>query len=295
MTRIRLLALDMDDTLLRSDSSVSFRTRSALRKTMAAGVIVVLVSSRTPAAMDQFSRILGFTKKRGYLVANNGGLIQESDTGVIIRDIKIPPEAALLVFDMADAEGFAVQIYDDDILYISRSNEFTEYDQKVTGLRQVVVENFRSMVASGCRKMLIPGDPMLLSPLSKLLSMYADKARLVSVKPYLLEVLPHVDKGGALAAVAERLSISPGETLAIGNSLNDEEMLRWAGFPVAMVNGDERIKEIASLVTGKTNDEDGVAEVIERYVIQGIPIPVGNTIEGNTVKNDNSEGGSVRS
>jgi hydroxymethylpyrimidine pyrophosphatase-like HAD family hydrolase len=52
--------------------------------------------------------------------------------------------------------------------------------------------------------------------------------------------------------------------------MNDEAMLRWAGFPVAMINGDERIKEIASLVTEKTNDEDGVADVIERYILGSV-------------------------
>jgi HAD superfamily hydrolase (TIGR01484 family) len=173
---------------------------------------------------------------------------------------------------MADAEGFAVQIYDEDIMYISRSNEFAEYDQKITGLRQVVVENFRSMVASGCRKMLIPGDPMILTPLAKLLASYTGgDAAIFTSKPYLLEVLPpSANKGNALALVAEKLSIPRDAVLAVGDSMNDEAMLRWAGFPVAMVNGDERIKEIASLVTDKTNDEDGVAEVIERYILRSI-------------------------
>jgi Cof subfamily protein (haloacid dehalogenase superfamily) len=268
MTPVRLLALDLDDTLLRSDLSISFRTRNAIRKAVAQGVTVVLASSRAPAAMEHVSGLLGLTKKTGYLIANNGTIVQECRTGELIQDIKIPSAAALLIFDMADAEGFAVQIYDDDIMYISRSNEFAEYDQKITGLRQVVVENFRSMVASGCHKMLIPGDPMILSPLAHLLSSYADEAAIYTSKPYLLEVLPPgADKGSALALVAEKLSIPREAVLAVGDSMNDEAMLRWAGYPVAMINADERIKEIAALVTEKTNDEDGVAEVIEKYIL----------------------------
>jgi Cof subfamily protein (haloacid dehalogenase superfamily) len=265
------LALDLDDTLLRSDLTISFRTRNAIRKAVSLGVTVVLASSRAPASMEHFARLLGLNKKEGFLIANNGTVIQESNTGNPVFDVKIPPATALLIFDMADAEGFAVQIYDDDIMYISRANEFAEYDQKITGLRQVVVENFRSMVASGCHKILIPGDPMILAPLAKLLSMYADDAAIFSSKPYLLEVLPpKVDKGNALALVAEKLSIPRDAVLAVGDSMNDEAMLRWAGFPVAMINGDERIKEIASLVTEKTNDEDGVAEVIERYILGSV-------------------------
>lgn len=267
---VRLLALDMDDTLLRSDLSISFRTRNTIRKAMARGVTVVLASSRAPAALEHFSGLLGLHKKTGYLIANNGALVQESRSREVIHEVKLSPAAALLVFDMADAEGFAVQIYDDDIMYISRSNEFAEYDQKITGLRQVVVENFRSMAALGCHKMLIPGDPMILEPLAALLSSYADGAVIYTGKPYLLEVLPPgADKGSALALIAQRLTIPREAVLAVGDSMNDETMLRWAGYPVAMVNADDRIKEIAAMVTQKTNDEDGVAEVIEHYILGG--------------------------
>lgn len=265
-----MIALDLDDTLLRSDLTISFRTRNAVRKAGAKGVAVVLASSRSPSAVDRFVRLLGINKYPGFIIGGNGTVMQESHTGELVFEAKIPSDKALLVFDMADAEGFAVQIFDDDIMYISRPNEFAGYSPKLTGLRQVVVENFRSMVADGCRRMLIPADPMLLYPLTQLLSAYAgDGVTLRSAKPYLLEVLPPaVDKGSALALAAEKLSIPREAVLAVGDSMNDESMLRWAGCPVAMVNGDERIKGIASLITDKSNDEDGVAEVIERYVLK---------------------------
>jgi Cof subfamily protein (haloacid dehalogenase superfamily) len=270
-----MIALDLDDTLLRSDLSISYRTRNAVRKAAAAGVTVVLASSRSTDAVERIAKLMGMNKKAGYIIANNGTVLQESETGAIVFDAKIPVEAGLLVYDMADAEGFAVQIYDEDIMYISRSNEFAEYDQKVTGLRQVVVENFRAMVAAGCRRMLIPADPMLLEPLAGLLASYAgEDAALRNTKPYILEVLPPaVDKGSTLALAAEKLKIPRESVLAVGDSMNDESMLRWAGVPVAMVNGDDRIKEISVLVTDKSNDEDGVAEVIERYVLGGEALP----------------------
>jgi Cof subfamily protein (haloacid dehalogenase superfamily) len=268
MIPVRLLALDMDDTLLRSDLSISFRTRNAVRKAEAKGVTVVLASTRAPAMLEQFSGALGLSKRPGYLIANNGPVIQKSDTGEVIFEQMIPPEAALLVFDMADAEGFSVQIYDEDVLYISRDNEFSEYDKKITGLRQVVVDNFRSMVASGCHKMLIPGDPMILLPLARLLETIADGVTIHASKPYRLEVLPPgIDKGSALRLIAEQCSIPREAVLAIGDSMNDASMLRWAGYPVAMVNADSKLKEIAAIVTEKSNDEDGVAEVIERYIL----------------------------
>ncbi|MDR1950113.1 MAG: Cof-type HAD-IIB family hydrolase [Spirochaetaceae bacterium] len=276
MTPIRLLALDLDDTLLRSDLTISFRTRNAIKRAESTGIVVVLASGRIPMAMERFSRLLGMHKRPGYLICNNGTIIQESQTGNIIYDVWIPREVALIAYDLAEAEGFPVQIYENDVMYISRANEFADYDQKITGLRQVVVENFRAMVAAGCYKLLIPGDPMILSPLEKLLRSYVgEDLTIFTSKPYFLELLPpNTDKGTALAKVAEQLGISRESVLAIGDSMNDEAMIRWAGVGVAMANGDDRIKNIADMVTDKSNDDDGIADLIERYLLGKERIPI---------------------
>jgi Cof subfamily protein (haloacid dehalogenase superfamily) len=264
-----MLALDLDDTLLRSDLSISYRTRNAIKRAESQGVVVVLASGRVPAAMDRFARLLGMHKRPGYLICNNGTIVQESHTGKTMYEIKIKSDAALSAYDLAVAEGFPVQIYEDDIMYVSRANEFADYDQKITGLRQVVVENFRAMVAGGCYKLLIPGDPMLLNPLESIIRTYlGGDITLFTSKPYFLEILPaQTDKGVALAKVAELSGVNQAAVLAIGDSMNDEAMIRWDGMGVAMMNGDDRIKNIASLVTTKSNDDDGVAEVIEKYIL----------------------------
>jgi Cof subfamily protein (haloacid dehalogenase superfamily) len=269
MSAVRLLALDLDDTLLRSDLTISYQTRNAIKKAEEAGVIVVLASGRIPAAMDQFAGLLGMHKKAGYLICNNGTLIKESHTGKTVYEIRMDVKTALTAFDLADAEGFPLQIYEDDIMYVSRHNEYTGYDQKLTGLRQVVVENFRAMVGGGCHKLLIPGDPKLLVPLESILRTYlGDSITIFTSKPYFLEILPaNTNKGTALEKVAEFLGINQKDVMAIGDSMNDEAMLKWAGMGVAMANSDDRIKNIADLVTTRDNDDDGVAEVIEKYIL----------------------------
>ena len=267
--RFRILALDLDDTLLRSDLSISHRTRNAIKRVEDAGVTVVLASGRIPAAIDQFSRLLNLHKMPGYLVCNNGALILESHTGNIIHEAKIDVETALAICDLADAEDFPLQMYEDDIMYISRQNEYTIYGQKHTGIRQVVVENFRAMVGDGCHKLIIPGDPGILTHVGNIIRSYlGDEVTIFASRPYNLEIMPRdTDKGTALAKITETMGLKPEEVLAIGDSINDEAMIRWAGFGVAMVNGDERIKNIADLVTDNTNDDDGVAEVIEKYFL----------------------------
>jgi Cof subfamily protein (haloacid dehalogenase superfamily) len=263
----RMLAMDLDDTLLRSDLSISHRTKNIIKRTESAGVTVVLASGRIPSAMQHFSKFLGLHKRQGYLVSNNGALIQESNTGTVIFESRLEPLVALTICDLAGAEGFPVQLYEDDVMYVSRQNEYSNYDQKLTGIRQIVVENFRTMVGSGCFKLIIPGDPMLLEPLESLMRTYlGTEITLFASRPYFLEILPpETDKGMALAKIALLNGIGSEEAVAIGDSMNDEAMIRWAGAGVAMANGDDRIKEIADFVTEHTNDEDGVAEVIDMY------------------------------
>jgi Cof subfamily protein (haloacid dehalogenase superfamily) len=274
-----MMALDVDDTLLRSDLSMSYRTRNTIKRAAAAGIVVVLASSRIPAAMERIARSLGMHKRQGYLVCNHGTIIQESSTKTIIYEIRIPPESALTAFDLAHAEGFPVQLYEQGIMYVSRSTEFADYDQKLTGLHQVVVENFRDRLAAGCHKLLIPGDPMILSPLESLLRTYiGEEVSLFTGKPYFLEILPpQTDKGSALAKVAEKLGIPREAVLAVGDSMNDAGMIQWAGLGVAMVNGDERLKDLAEVVTQRSNDDDGVADIIEGYVLRRSSQVAGHT------------------
>ncbi|MDR2178107.1 MAG: Cof-type HAD-IIB family hydrolase [Treponema sp.] len=269
MEPIRMLVLDLDDTLLRSDLSISYHTRNVIKKAVAQGIVVVLASGRIPAALERFSRILGMTKRPGYIICSNGTIIQESNTGKIIWEARLDTETALAVYDLATAEGFPVQVYEDDIMYVSKTNEFTRYDQKLTGLKQVVADDFHAVVRKGCNKLLIPGDPMLLQPLEILIRTYlGNDINLFTSKPYFLEILPRgVDKGSALARVAGMLEIEQSAVMAIGDSMNDEAMIRWAGTGVAMINGDARIKEIADLVTEWSNEEDGVAGIIEQYIL----------------------------
>lgn len=271
MNEISLLALDLDDTLLREDLTISFHTKNILKRVEEAGIIVVLASGRSPKAMERYARDLGLHKRPGYLVCNNGTTIQESHTGTIVKEFFLPIEASLAVFDLVDAEGFPVQIYEDGTIYVSRRNEYADIDQKLTGLRQVVVDNFRSFLAAGAQKMVIPGDPALLKPLEVLLKTFiGDRVTIFTSKPYFLEILPPATgKGEALAVVAQMLGIDRNQVMAIGDSMNDESMIRWAGYGVAMLNGDPRIKAIAKAVTSRTNEEDGVADFVEQHLLKG--------------------------
>jgi Cof subfamily protein (haloacid dehalogenase superfamily) len=270
MSKIRMIALDLDDTLLRTDLSISWRTRRVIKKVQAAGVVVVIASGRVLSALDRYVTMLKMHKTEGFVICGNGTTIHNTQTGAILEQTTIPEKTALAAFNLADAEGFSVQLYEGDIIYVSRMNEYAAMDHKLTGLKQVVPESFCALLKK-CDKLVIPADPMLLKPLEALLkNVLGEDATLFTSKPYYLEVLPPAtDKGSALAKIAAKLHIDREDVMAFGDSMNDEAMIKWAGWGVAMLNGDERIKKIARIVTEKTNDDDGVAHTIEKFVLKG--------------------------
>ena len=266
-TKLRVIALDLDNTLLRTDLSLSYKTRMLIKRLVEAGLTVVLASGRIPEAMEKYVRLLGLHKAHSYLISNNGALITESNTGHIVHEMLLDRETLLKICDLAHSEDFPLQMYDDNITYISRKNEYSAMDEKITGLRQVVVENFRSLVGEACYKLIIPGDTEHLACVETLIRTYIDsKLSFFTSRKYFLQISREgANKGSALEKIANINFIRQEEVMAIGDSINDEAMIRWAGVGVAMANGDERIKSIASHITKKTNDEDGVADFLENY------------------------------
>ncbi|MDR2841595.1 MAG: Cof-type HAD-IIB family hydrolase [Spirochaetaceae bacterium] len=269
MSNIKMIAIDLDDTLLRTDLTISWHTRRIIKKVQATGVVVVIASGRGFKALERYVKQLKMDKKKGYVICGNGTTIHNTSTGNIIEQILIPQKIALAAFDLVDSEGFAVQMYRGDQILVSRKNEYTDIDHNLTGLKQTVKSNFRDIVKDGCDKLVIPADPMILKPLETILkNVLSDDATLFTSKPYFLEVLPPAtNKGSALENVSKKLGISRESVMAFGDSMNDEAMIQWAGHSVAMINGDERIKKIAHAVTEKTNDEDGVAHHIKKFVL----------------------------
>ena len=117
--------------------------------------------------------------------------------------------------------------------------------------------------------MVIPGEPSIVAELQdKLKKKFGDKAVIFTSKPYFLEIMPpNCGKGEALLYLANMLNISKDKIMVFGDSMNDESMIRMAGYSVAMSNGLDYIKDVARYVTRKSNNEDGIADFLESFVL----------------------------
>jgi len=267
---VGIIAMDLDDTLLRHDLTISDRTVDTLREAAARGIKIMLASGRAPNAMYPYAERIGIDKTPSFIIANNGSQIIASDTRTIVKETFLPTEIALEAFRLTEAAGLSCHVYEDAIIHVSKETEYSERDWKLSGLKPIVPDDYEALLRKGVYKLVIPGDPEFIVPVeSEFKVEFAGKATVFVSKPYFLEVLPFESgKGESLKEIAEGMLGIPRErVMAFGDSMNDESMIRYAGQSVAMKNSREEILGLGRHVTDLTNDEDGIADFIEKYVL----------------------------
>lgn len=266
--RFDLLALDLDDTLLHSDLSISAANREALRAAHRGGAKIVLASGRSIFSMERYAVELGLDGPDDYLIASNGAEIIETASRRILDGRRIPPELCRVVAAEVDRRGFPWQLYVDGRILYRNMNEWTAEDNRLTGLPMEPIVDVEALLATGQIKFVIPGDPATVLALrDELRDFLGGRCEVLISKPCFLEVLPAgVDKGVALSRLAGILGIPLGRCLACGDAANDLGMLRQAGLGCAPANAIPEVRAAAGWVSTRSNDEDFVAEVIGRFM-----------------------------
>lgn len=260
--------MDLDDTLLRNDWTVSERVVEAVRKAREQGVHVTFATGRMPASTRPYVEQLGIDVP---IITYNGAMIQEVLSREILYRKVIPAETSLEVVSWLLSQGLHVHVYRKDVVYVHMMNAWSKAYAQATRV-PVVEEDLIALLKKekeGVEKILFFGEGKdLLSWGERILERFRGNVHLTRSKPHFLEIIhPEVNKGVALTALAERLGIIPEEIMAIGDNLNDLEMIRYAGLGVAIGNAQQEVKEAADVVTA-SNQEDGVAQAIETYVLK---------------------------
>lgn len=264
---IRLVAMDLDDTLLRDDWTISPRVLKAIQKAQAQGVKMTIATGRMPISTRPYAEQLGLDVP---VITYHGAMIQQVLSGDILFRRVIPSAlAAEIVEDVAD-RGVYAQVYIKDRVITPELNDWSREYERISSVRieEADLSILLALEPEGVEKILLMGEEADLDQLAPLLKQqYGEKVHLAKSKPCFLEMTDgSVNKGVALAALAEHYGIDQSEVMAIGDSFNDLEMINYAGLGVAMGNARPEIRDRADIIT-TSNEEDGVAEAIERYVL----------------------------
>lgn len=262
---IRLLAVDLDDTLLNEKSEVSEMNKKAIQDAVARGVIVTIATGRMFESAQKIAREIGLDVP---LIAYNGALVESAISEEVLMKTCVDADAAAAVLKLFKEKGWYIQLYRNDTLYVDTATDDTrDYERRVkTKAVEIGSELYRN--PRDILKMLAVNDADKLDYVEEVVqTTFRGKVFAPRSRPRLLEIVnAKVNKGEALRFVAEKFGIKQEEVMAIGDSNNDVAMLEYAGLGIAMANASDRVKEVAQAITA-SNEEDGVAKAIEQYIL----------------------------
>ncbi len=259
----RLVATDLDGTLLRSDGTLDARTLAAIARVEAAGIPLVLCTARPSRVLAALSRATGH---RGIAVCSNGSVIWDLHTDMVLDTFPFAVEAAREVVARLRAA------LPDATWAVERHDVFAREPRYVPHWpvpADTIVAELDALLAVAPLQMMVrhpwlTGDE-LVARSRELLAGLAELSHSSSADALLEIGAAGVSKASGLAVLCERHGIDRAEVMAFGDMPNDLAMLQWAGRSVAVANAHPEVVALADEVTA-SNDEAGVAQVLERLL-----------------------------
>ncbi len=271
METFKLVAIDLDDTLLRSDLTVSEHTVAVLRQVRGLGVAVTISTGRMFRSARPYADQLEFDVP---LITYGGALVKNAGSGTVLYNRPLEPEVARRVIRFARERRMQLNYYllngEDDELYVELLTPWGEGYSRFSNVRLHQVPDLEELLLRGnpLKLLLIEDEPVANRCLQELREQFGGLVHLAKSKPRFVEVdHPEATKGRALQVLAAWLQVERSQVLAIGDSYNDIEMLEFAGLGVAMANAPPEVRSRAGHVTA-SNDGDGVALALERFVLR---------------------------
>ncbi|MNZ47012.1 putative phosphatase [compost metagenome] len=261
----KLIAIDIDDTLINDDKEVTPATQQALEQAVAQGVIVTLATGRAYAGAYKLAQQTGLNVP---IITYQGALIKNLLDEKVLFERYLPIDAATKLYDYCIEHNLHLQTYIDDKLYAREENQKLIDYTNLNGTKYYIEPDFIKVVVQPTPKMLIIDDPDYLDEITPVLrELLGEEVHITKSKPHFLEIM-HKEgtKGHALKFLSAHFGCELSQTIAIGDSWNDHEMLEAAGLGVAMGNAIPALKEIADYITA-SNNEDGVKQVIDKFVL----------------------------
>lgn len=265
----KLIALDMDGTLLNHQGHISERNKAAIAAARQQGVTVVLASGRPLEGMTRYLAELGMTGEDDYVICYNGSLVQRAADQSVIRSQLLNGRDAGRVAALAREFGVNVHAFSRRHGLITPAmNHYTEHESRLNQLPVTLIDFAELEPDEEILKVMMIDPPELLAPaIARLPADLYDDYTVVQSAPFFLEIMNrHSHKGAGVAALAEHLGVTREQVICMGDAGNDSHMIEYAGLGIAMGNATDELKALADHVT-VANDADGVAVAIEQFVL----------------------------
>ncbi len=266
MNKFKLIATDLDGTLLDDNSTISKENINAIKNCVKNGIHVVLISGRAPASINNFLKQLDLKKDNIFAAGFHGGCIFNVKDSSIVHQISLDKSLAeeILAF-LKNIDDVGVLVYEGDMLYSHNVNEEVEAYMNRAFAKVYKVDSYDD-IQGNISKILVHGKMEQLIEVEKICEKFKSRCKVMYTGYNLLEFTNEDgNKGDALNYICKLLNIDIADTVSIGDNYNDIELIKAAGVGVATYNAIEDLKAIADYITIKDNNKGAVAEVIEKY------------------------------
>jgi Cof subfamily protein (haloacid dehalogenase superfamily) len=270
----KLVAIDLDGTLLNAEKEVSERNKKAIELAIEKGVRIVICSGRVFTGARLYAKQVGSIDP---VIACNGAIISENIDGKVLYSNVMRIDDCLRVIDICRKNDIYFHVYAGDVMmteklgftslkYFEKNKMLPPEDRVQIEIVSDIAEKVKEVKDKVSKVVVVNNDIELLGRTrGEIVQM--EGIDVMSSNFDNFEVMNKgVNKGAALKKLSEILGIAPSEMIAIGDNENDISMLKYAGMGVAMGNGEDIAKEVSQYITA-SNDNDGVAQAIERFVL----------------------------
>ncbi len=264
----KMIAVDMDGTLLSKDKKISKRTQAAIYKAMQKGIKIVLATGRPLEGVSRYLEQLDLTKDDDYVISFNGCLVQNNKTKEVIKRSILKGEDLHRLYKLSKELGVNIHAFTKEGCITPVMSKYSELEGTINGIPVLVTDYEKIAKEEDIIKIMMVEEPEILDrAIARLPKEIYEDYTVVKSAPFFLEFLnKKANKGEGLRALTKHLNIRMDETIAIGDAGNDAHMIEYAGLGVAMANAFPEVKQISDYITASNND-DGVAQVIEKFVL----------------------------
>lgn len=267
---IKLIAIDMDGTLLNSQHEITPAVKQAITDARAKGVHVALATGRPYIGIHRYLQELDLLQEGQYCITNNGALVQRAANGECIIENTLDINDYRYLEALSHQVGVHFHALDFNTLYTANRDisPYTVYEASLTGMpfKFRTVEEMQPDMHFP-KVMMIDEPDILDAAITRIPKAAFDRYTIMKSAPYYLELLnKRANKGEAVKALATQLGIVAEEVMTLGDQGNDLAMIEYAGIGVAMGNAIDEVKAASQFVTA-SNNEDGVSVAIRKFVL----------------------------
>lgn len=265
----KLIAIDMDGTLLRNDKTISQLTKNSIKKATELGIKIVLTTGRPIQGIKNYLNELELTEEDEYVIALNGALVCKTiDYSVISSNATLTGKDLKFIYTKVKDLNTSIHAFTNGYDLVNKKSKFSDDEEKRINLKVKVVDFLKDVSDTDeILKVVLEEEKEVLDKaiikIPSELSLHYNTTRSLD---FMFEFMKKgCNKSTGIEILAQHLNINKDEIIAIGDAINDIEMIEYAGLGVAMGNAPDEIKKKADFVT-MSNEEDGVAYVIEKFI-----------------------------